>query len=221
MPLKPSKFRLEETIHLAGQTFRVAGIAQLELPDASLATRYLLAGDDGFTQILEERGEAFSVLRQFSPTAAPHPDGREISVMGVRYQLGRVDKLTVLGADGAPVGAAPSEGILLSGRFEGEAALILREFAPGGTAAQTFYTVKPLGAGELLDAAQYAGVARERMERLGREATAHAETGKAAGAFGMQIGLGVVAVIVATMLTFACTAEQKRASGETPVSARE
>ena len=221
MPLKPSKFRLEETIRLAGQTFRVAGIAQLELPDASLATRYLLAGDDGLAQILEERGESCSVLRQFSPTAAPHPDGRELSVMGMRYVLGRVDKLVVLGADGAPVGAAPPEGLLLSGRFEGEAALILRELAPGGAAEQTFYTVKPLGAGELVNEAQYTAAERERMERLGREATAHAETGKVAGALGMQVGLGVVEVLVATMLAFACAAEQRQVSGATPVAARE
>jgi len=219
MPLKPSRFQLEETIRLAGQAVRVSGIAQLELPDAKLATRYLLSGDDGTSQILEERAESFSVLKQFSPTAAPHPDGREISVMGVRYRLGGVDKLVVLGAEGAPVGAAPQSGLLLSGRFEGEAALILREFAPGGAAAQTFYTVKPLGEGELLAAREHVVGENERLARIGRDAAALAETDAGTGDLGVRIGLGVVAVAVATMLGFACTAEKQRAAGGAPYSA--
>lgn len=219
MPLKPSKFQLEETIRLAGQGFRVSGIAQLELPDARLSTRYLLVGDDATSQILEERAGRFSVLKQFSPTAAPHPDGREISVMGVRYVLGGVDRLAVLGAEGSPVGAAPQSGMLLSGRFEGESALILREFAPGGAAAQTFYTVKPLGEGELLAAREHTAGENERLTRLGRDAAALAETDEGSGELGVRIGLGVVAVVVATMLGFACTAEKQRAAGGAAYSA--
>lgn len=221
MPLQPSRFQLEETIRLAGQPLRVAGVAQLALPDATLATRYLLADNDGTSQILEERAGRFSVLKQFSPTAAPHPDGREISVMGVRYLLGGVDKLAVLGARGAPVGAAPQSGLLLSGRFEGESALILREFAPGGTAAQTFYTVKPLGEGELLADREHAAGESEKLARLSRDAAAQAEADDDAGGLGVRIGLGVVAVLVATMLGFACSAEQQRNAGTAAQSQRE
>jgi len=221
MPLKPSKFQLDESIHLAGRVFHVAGIAQLEMPDASVATRYLLSGDDGTAQILEKRGGRYAVLKQFAPSAAPEPNGKEITVMDVRYPLRGVDRLSVLGSAGVPVGAAPPSGLMLSGRFEGEATLILREFAPGGTAAQSFYTVKQLGDGELLDAREHAAAERARLEQMSRQAAAHAETGEHAGGWGMRIGAGVVAVLVAVVLAFACTADKPLASGGAQQSGQE
>lgn len=213
--MKPSNYQLEETIYLAGEPLRVAGVARLELADGSLATRYLLVDAGGGSQILEERNTQCAVLKQFSPSAAPEPSGSELSVMGVRYVLRGVDKLNVLGTLGAPVGAAPPAGLLLSGRFEGESALILREFAPGGTAAQSFYTVKKLAAGELLDSRQHAAAMQTQLASVQRQATAQAETGDAGG-WGVRIGAAIVAVIVALLLAYACTAE-KRLSSTTPL----
>jgi len=211
MSLKPSKLQLEETIFLAGEPLRVTGVAQLELTDGTLTTRYLLADAGGASQILEERGGHCSVLKQFSPSAAPEPSGSELSVMGVRYVLRGVDKLSVLGAQGAPVGAAPPAGLLLSGRFEGESATILREFAPGGAAAQSFYTVKKIAAGELLDSRERAAAVQTQLASVQFQAAAQAETGDAGG-WGMRIGAAIVAVIVAVLLAYACTVDKRLSS---------
>ncbi|MGE0874439.1 MAG: hypothetical protein AB7O31_07200 [Burkholderiales bacterium] len=209
--MKPSNYQLEETIYLAGEALRVAGIARLELADGSLAIRYLLVDAGGAAQILEERGGQYAVLKQFSPSAAPEPSGNELSVMGVRYVLRGVDKLNVLGTLGAPVGAAPPAGLLLSGRFEGETALILREFAPGGTAVQSFYTVKRLAAGELLDSRQHAEAMQTQLASVQRQAAAQAESGDAGG-WVVRIGAAIVAVLVAVLLAYACTAEKRLSS---------
>lgn len=218
MSMRPTRFRLDETLYLAGEPFQVKGIAQIQLADDTRAIRYLLAGEGG-TQILEERGERYRVLKQFMPSAAPQPNGRELSVMGVPYALGGVDQLMVLGADGLPVGAAPQAGLMLSGRFEGDNALILREFAPGGAAAQTFYTVKPLGAGEVRDSREQAELERARLARVQADAAAQAESGEGQAGWGMRIGAAVVAVLVATALAYACSAEQRRgADGRPPLS---
>jgi hypothetical protein len=204
MALKPAKFKLDEMVLLAGQPFRITGLLQLELPDAVVATRYLLAGDNGASQILEERPGRFSLLRQFPPSAAPQPEGKQLSVMGMRYALAGVDKLKVLGAEGGAVGAAPNEGLLLSGRFDGATGLILREFAPGGATAQTFYSVKPVGADELLTAEQAAAVVQAERQALQQEATEEAEATETTG-WAAKLGGWVVSIIVIVVLVYACS----------------
>ncbi|MSQ53885.1 MAG: hypothetical protein EXR31_00805 [Betaproteobacteria bacterium] len=204
MELKPAKFKLEDMVLLAGQQFRVAGMVQLELPDAAVATRYLLSGEKGTSQILKERPGRFSVLRQFPPSAAPQPEGKELSVMGMRYALAGVDKLKVLGAEGGTVGAAPAEGLLLSGRFDGATGLILREFAPGGASAQTFYSVKPVAAEELLTAKQAAAVMEAERQVVQQAATAEAESTRTSGWAAKLAGWAVL-IIVIVVLVFACS----------------
>jgi len=209
MALKPSKFKLDETILLAGQPFQVAGVVQLELPDAAVATRYLLAGDKGASQILEERPNRFSLLRQFPPSAAPQPKGSEISVMGSRYALAGVDKLKVLGAEGGAVGAAPKEGLLLSGRFDSQGGLILREIAPGGAAAQTFYSVKPVAAEELLTADQYAAVREAQRMVAEQQAAAEAETSAGSGGWAAKLGGWIATILVIGVLVYACSGDSE------------
>lgn len=213
MALKPSKFKLEEMILLAGQPFQVSGMVQLELPDNGVATRYMLTGDKGASQILEERPNRFALLRQFPPSAAPQPNGSEISVMGARYALAGVDKLKVIGAEGGPVGATPSGGLLLSGRFDSQGGAILREIAPGGGAAQTFYALKPIAPDQLMTGQQHAAVQEAQREVAEQQAAAAAETSASAGGWAAKLGGWVVTIIVIGVLVYACSDSEDTSSG--------
>jgi hypothetical protein len=215
MPVKPAKFKLEEMVLVAGQPFQVAGLVQFEGPDAAVATRYLLSGEKGMSQILEERGERFAVLRQFPPTAAPEPSGNEISVMGMRYALAGVDKLKVIGAEGGAVGAAPNEGLLLSGRFNGDSGSLLREITPGAAKVQTFYAVKPVSPEELLTAADFAKIQAAEREIAEQAAAAEAERGESSkgGGWVKKIIGWVVAILVIGALVYACSGPDDESSG--------
>lgn len=215
MALKPSKFKLEEMVLLAGQPFQVAGMVQFEAPDAGVATRYLLSGEKGTSQILEERGSSFTLLRPFAPTAAPEPSGKEISVMGVRYALAGIDKLKVIGVEGGAVGAAPSDGMLLSGRFQGESGALLREITPGAAMATTFYSLKPVGAGELLTAVEYEQQVAAEREMAEQVAAAEAERGESSsGGWVKKIVSWVVTILVIVALVYACSGpDEEESSG--------
>jgi hypothetical protein len=215
MALKPAKFKLEEMVLVAGQPFQVAGLVQFEGPDAAVATRYLLSGEKGTSQILEERGERFAVLRQFPSTAAPEPSGNEISVMGARYALAGVDKLKVINAEGGAVGAAPSQGLLLSGRFNGDSGSLLREITPGASKVQTFYAVKPVSPEELLTAADYAKIQLAEREIAEQAAAAQAERGEASSGSSWvkkAVSWGI-AILVIGVLVYACSGSDEDSSG--------
>ncbi len=211
MALTPSKFKLEQLVMMAGQPFRVSGVLQFELPDAAVATRYLLEGEKGVAQILEDRPGRLALLRQFPQAASPDPSGREVSVMGMRYVLAGVDKLKILAAEGAPVGAAPTQGLLLSGRFDGESGLILREIAPGGGAVQTFYSVKPISADELMTSEQHLKLLEAQREIAEQQAAAKAETGESSG-WGAKLIGWTVSIIVIVVLVYACSGDDESSS---------
>jgi hypothetical protein len=204
MALKPAKFKLEEQVVLGGQPFQVAGVAQLELPDGSVATRYLLNGEKGASQIVEERKDRLSVLRPFPPSAAPQPKGNEVSVMGARYVLAGVEKLAIGGAEGAPVGALPGSGLLLSGRFESPTGDILREIAPGG-GGQTFYAAKALAAEDLLSSVQHAAALAAQVQVAEQQAAADAETSKSTGGWVGKLVGWIVTLLVIGGLVYACS----------------
>lgn len=212
MQAKASTFKLEDMILLAGQPFQVAGMVQFESPDASIFTRYLLNGDKGTSQILEERASRFTVLRPFPPAAAPQASGKEVSVMGMRYALAGVDKLKVLGTQGGAVGAAPASGMLLSGRFDGETGALLREITAGAGASQTFYAVKPVAREEILTAEEYAAQIEAQRQIAEMNAAAEAESGEASGGWAAKLGGWVVAVIVVAVLVYACSGSDDEGS---------
>jgi hypothetical protein len=212
MAVKPPQFKLEQLVMMAGQPFRVSGMLQFELADGAVATRYLLEGEKGLGQILEERPGRLALLRQFPQTAAPDPSGREISVMGMRYALAGVDKLKILGAEGSPVGAAPSEGLLLSGRFESDAGLILREIAPGGGAVQTFYAVKPVAEGDVITVEQHLKILEAQREIAEQQASALAETGGSSSGWGVKLAGWTVSIIVIVVLVYACSSDDESSS---------
>lgn len=163
MPLKPSRFKLDEEVTLSGKPMRVAGLMQLEDADGQLITRYLLAETAGAPLILEESGENFSLLRPFPPGAQPQAAGGTITVMNEKYTLAGVRKLKVLGAAGQPPGGVPKAEVLLSGLFAGQMGSLLREL-PAGASTQVFFSSKPIAAGEVLSGEQRA--ARQEAERL-------------------------------------------------------
>lgn len=172
MPLKPSRFKLDEEVTLSGKPMRVAGLVQLEDAYGRLTTRYLLAEAAGAPLILEESGERFSLLRPFPPRAQPQVTGGTITVVNEKYTLSGIRKLKVLGAAGQPPGGAPKAELVLSGVFEGQMGSLLREL-PAGTSAQVFFSSKPVAAEEVLSGEQRA--ARQEAGRLAAELMAQAE----------------------------------------------
>lgn len=210
MPLKPSRFTLDEAISVAGRRLLVTGITQFEDAQGALITRYRLAdgAGAGAMQIMEARGEdVYAFLRPF-PSAAQPPavEGGQMTIMGVKYALGPVGKLKLVGAEGAPVAeAAPAPAMLVSGRFEGASGAILREIVPGpGT--QLLYHVKPVAASELMTAAQ-AATAAHLAERFREEQAAAqaAEARESASGWRGKIKGWMIALVVFAIFAYACS----------------
>lgn len=212
MALQPSKFKLDEEVSFAGKPMRVAGLVQLEAPDAQLATRYLLAGATGAPQIVEETGGKFSLLRAFPPASLPQASGNTVTVMGEKYTLKGVRKLKVLGAAGQAPGGASAAAVLLSGVFEGAMGSLLREIVPGAS-AQAFFSVKAVGAEDLQSAAELAE--QQEVARLAAEdqAEAEEETGSS-GSGGLLkniLGWGF-SILVIVGLGYACSGSDEEGS---------
>lgn len=211
MPLKLSKFKLDEELSLVGNTMRVSGILQLEDPGGLVATRYLLTGGTGAAQILEERGDVFALLRPFPPAAQPQASGDSVTVMGAKYTLAGVSKLKVLGAEGQAPGGVPGAPVVLSGKFEGAMGVLVREIVPGAN-AQNFYSVKPVSPADVMTAEQVAAVQAAAMQLREERAQAAAEA-EEEGGWGKKIGSFVVTMLVVVGLAYACTDSEDSGSG--------
>ncbi len=215
MPLKPSKFALEEEISVSGKVLRVVGRLQLEDADGQPLTRYQLAEPSGAAQILEERAAGFALLRQFSSAAQPVAAGSTVTVMGEKYTLAKVSKLKVLGVEGRPPGGAPNAPLVLSGAFQGSMGALLREMAPGA-AAQSFFSLKPLQAEEVLSGAQRGALAEAERLAAEQRAQAEAESGEedGAGSSPLKKAVGwIVTILVVVGLAYACSGSDEESWG--------
>ena len=205
MALQPGRFSLDEEISFTGKPMRVAGLVQFEGADAKISTRYLLSEPAGAPLILEENGDRFSLLRPFLATAQPQVTGRALTVLGAKYALSGVRRLKVLGVAGQPPGGAPKAELLLSGQFEGATGTLMREMIPGAS-AQTFYSLKPVHADEVLSSAQRA--AQLEAGRLAAVAKADAaDDGDAAPGRSVFVkaAVWISIIIVVAGLGFACS----------------
>ncbi len=212
MELKPSKFKLQDEVALAGRLMRVAGLVQLESPDGKVATRYLLAEGTAAPQILEESAETLTLLRPLPPGAPPVAAGNTIIVMGAKYTLREVRRMKVLGSAGQVPGGAPAGPLLLSGVFASATGSIVREMSPG-TAGQTFFSVKPLGADEVLSAAQVAALQEAEKTAVGEQAQAEAETEESGSGGLLQKAAGwVIMILVIGGIAYACTGPDEDSS---------
>ena len=215
MALRPSKFKLDEELSLAGKPMRVAGRLQLEGEDAKIATRYLVADPAGAAQILEESGEKFTLLRAFPPAAQPQAAGKTVTVMGTKYALSGVRKLKVLGAEGQAPVAAPGAQLFLSGVFESPSGTLLRELVPG-TSVQTFFGVKPVAADEVLGAEQLAALQEAQRLAAEEQAEVQAESEEAESGGPLKKVAGwIVTILVIGGLVYACSGpgEEEESSG--------
>lgn len=206
MPLKPARFNLDEVVSLAGKPMRVAGYVQYEDPQAQLATRYLLAAQYGPPQILEERGDKFSLLRPFPATAGPLAAGNSVTVMGEKYTLAGVQKLKVLGALGEPPGGIPKAPLVLSGNFNGAMGTLVREISPGAAAAQVYYAVKPVAATEVMSGAQFAAQQEAQRQAEEQQAAVAADEEESTPSGWLKSAISTVAtLLIIGGLAYACT----------------
>jgi hypothetical protein len=199
------KFQLDQALWLGGKEMRVAGLLQFDAAGAPL-TRYLLAPAAGAPQIVEESGDGkFALLRPFPQGTAPEASGNTVTVMGAKYTLGDVRKLKVLGHQGEAPGGAPKGPLVLSGVFNGQSGLLLREIAPVA-ALQQYYSLKPLAAEDLLSSEEQA--ARLEAERLFAEEQARAaaedDGGGKGGMLKQALSWGISLLIIGA-LVYACS----------------
>jgi hypothetical protein len=205
MSLKPARFKLDEELVLSGKPARVLGYVQYEDPQAQLATRYLLAAQSGPPQIVEERAGKLSLLRPFPANASPAPSGNMVSVMGEKYTLAGVTRMTVLGAIGQPPGGMPKAPLVLSGAFDGSMGTLLREIAPGASAAHVYYSVKPLDGAEIVTGEEMAA-RQAAQQKVEEQAAAAAEEEEAApGGKLKSIVASAVGFLIVGGLAYACT----------------
>ena len=148
-------FMLDEHVVFRGRPMRVTGRVQFEGASGQLTFRYLLSDPTGAPVILEEGDGRFAQLRAFPPAAQPQTADNTVTVGTEKYSLVGVRKLKVLDVSGNGPGIAPKAPLIVSGIFEGPMGTLMREMAPG-TSTQVYYLLKPLAAGEVLSAAQYA-----------------------------------------------------------------
>ena len=148
-------FMPDEEVVFRGRPMRVAGRVQFEGSSGQLTFRYLLADAAGAPVILEEGEGRFALLRSFPPAARPRTVKNTITVGAEKYTLVGVRKLKLLDISGKVPGIAPGMALIVSGIFEGPMGTLMREMVPG-TAAQTYYLLKPLAPGEILSAARHA-----------------------------------------------------------------
>ncbi|MGH8706138.1 MAG: hypothetical protein ACREUO_12075 [Burkholderiales bacterium] len=212
MELRPAKFKLQDEVALAGKLMRVAGLVQLEGADAKVTTRYLLVEGTAAPQILEESGETFTLLRPFPPGAPPVAAGNTVTVMGAKYTLSGVRKMKVLGSEGQVPGGALGGPLLLSGVFASPAGTLVREMTPG-TPGQTFFSVKPIGADEVLSAAQVAAQQEAEKAAAGEQAQAEAETEQSGSAGLLQkAAFWIILILVIGGIAYACSGPDEDSS---------
>ncbi|MEO8144932.1 MAG: hypothetical protein ABI654_12035 [Betaproteobacteria bacterium] len=148
-------FMPDEEVVFRGRPTRVTGRVQFEGSSGQLTFRYQLTDPEGAPVVIEEGEGRFAMLRPFPPAARFKTAGNTILVGTAKYTLVGVRKLKVLDASGNTGGIAAQAPLILSGIFEGLMGTLVREMVPG-TAAQAYFLLKPLKAGEVLSAAQYA-----------------------------------------------------------------
>ena len=200
-----SRFQLGQELALSGKPMKVAGLAQYDAGDGQIVTRYMLAGAAGAAIILQEDGGAIAMLRPFPPAALPVAEGSTVTVMGEKYALAGVRKLKALAASGELPAGTPRAPLVLSGRFEGKMGLLLREMVPG-TAAQTYFLVKPVAKDDLLTGEELAQ--RLEAERVVAEIQAEADESDAAASKQkplVKAGVWIVMILVVVALVYACS----------------
>ncbi|MSQ63777.1 MAG: hypothetical protein EXR33_08100 [Betaproteobacteria bacterium] len=149
------KFTLNEPVVFRGRPMRVTGRVQFEGSSGQLTFRYQLSDADGAPVVLEKGEGHFALLRPFPPAARFKTADNTIIVGTAKYTLISVRRLKVLDISGNAAGIAAGAPLILSGIFEGLMGTLMREMVPGKP-AQVYYLLKPLAAGEILSAAQYA-----------------------------------------------------------------
>jgi hypothetical protein len=155
MPSEAEIFMPDEQVVFRGRPMRVTGRVQLEGASGQLTFRYLLSEPAGAPVILEEGDGRFALLRAFPQGAQPRTAGNTVTVGTEKYTLVAVRQLKVLDVSGKVPGIAPKAPMIVSGIFEGPMGTLMREMMPGA-AAQAYYLLKPLAAGEVLSAARHA-----------------------------------------------------------------
>jgi hypothetical protein len=216
MPLKLSRFKLDETLSLVGNMMRVSGLLQLEYPNGQMATRYLLTGGTGAGQILEEQGNHFALLRPFPPAMQPQASADSVTVMGEKYTLAGITKLKVLGTSGQSPGGQPGSDVLLSGKFDGALGTLVREIDPT-TRAQHFYALKPVSAADILTADEVAAIQAAEIQRREEQAQARAEAPEESSGGSKLLNYCIVIMVVLGLM-YACSDSGDSSSGS--VSAR-
>jgi hypothetical protein len=155
MALQGEIFALDEEVVFRGRPMRVTGRVQFEGSSGQLTFRYQLSDANGAPVLLEEGEGRFTMLRPFPPAARFKTADNTIIVGTEKYTLVGVRRLKVLDISGNAAGIVTRAPLILSGIFEGLMGTLMREIAPG-KATQVYYLLKPLAAGEILSAAQYA-----------------------------------------------------------------
>ena len=203
MALRPSRFKQGDGLSLIGRSVRVAGLIQYENPAGQAVTRYLVAEPSGAPAFIEETAEGYLLLGAFPANAQPSASGNSVSVLGEKYALKGVRKLTVLGSMGQIPGGAPKSDLLLSGEFSGSMGSVLREMVPGA-GTQIFYLLRQLRTDDVLSNDDIAS--RLEAGRRGAETRGSAEAEEPARQMKIQIAvLAAIAVIVIAALAYALT----------------
>jgi hypothetical protein len=210
MALKPARFKLDEEVSLGGKPMRVAGYVQYENPQEKLTTRYLLAAQYGPSQILEDRGDDFLLLRPFPVTTGPVASGSSVTVMGEKYTLSGVQKLKVLGALGEPPGGMPKAPLVLSGTLNGSMGTLVREISPGTAAAQVYYSVKPMAGAEVVSGAQFAAQQEAQRKAVEQQAAVAADEEDSTPGGWVRSAISTVAtLLIIGGLGYACTSSDE------------
>jgi len=204
MTLRPSKFKQGDGLSLIGRAARVAGVIQYEDATGEAVTRYLAVESSGAPTIIEETAEGYVLLGSFPANAQPSASGNSVSVLGEKYALKGVRKLSLLGSAGQIPGGVPKSDLLLSGEFSGSMGSVLREMVPGA-GTQIFYLLRQLRADDVLSNDEIAS----RLEAGRRDAEARGSGDEEEPASEMKIQLALlaaIAVIVIAALAYALTA---------------
>lgn len=151
----PSGFALDAELVFQGKPVRVTGRMHLEGASGQVSYRYQLSDGVAAPVLVEEAGGRYALLRPFPVAAEPETAGNTIAVGKERYTLVGTRRLKILETLGQAPGGAARTPMLLSGMFEGPAGTLMRELVPGAD-KQLFFLVKPLPAGELVTAADFA-----------------------------------------------------------------
>ena len=204
MALRPSKFKQDDGLSLIGRSVRVAGLIQYEDAEGQTVTRYLVAEPSGAPALIEETVAGFTLLGSFPGNAPPAASGNSVSVMGEKYALKGVRKLTLLGSAGQIPGGRPRSDLLLSGEFSGSMGSVLREMVPG-VGTQIFYLLRQLRADDVLSNDEIAS----QLESGRREAETRGSADAEEPPVQMKIQIAVfvaIAVIVVAALAYALSA---------------